>query len=101
MHLLRSKVGDKRLRALIGAYLRAPMQEADGSKVKRWKGTPQGGPMSPLLANIYLDPLDKELEKRGVSFDSVAASRLLHPFGAAGWQSVSAPAGGLGCPLRG
>jgi len=68
MHLLRSKVGDKRLRALIGAYLRAPMQEADGSKAKRWKGTPQGGPLSPLLANVYLDPLDKELEKRGVSF---------------------------------
>lgn len=68
MHLLRGKIGDKKLRALIGAYLRAPMQEADGSKVKRWKGTPQGGPLSPLLANIYLDPLDKELEKRGVSF---------------------------------
>jgi RNA-directed DNA polymerase len=68
MHQLRGKIGDKRLRALIGAYLRAPMQYADGSKVKRWKGTPQGGPLSPLLANIYLDPLDKELEKRGVSF---------------------------------
>lgn len=68
MHLLRSKIEDKRLRALIGAYLRAPMQQADGSKVKRWQGTPQGGPLSPLLANIYLDPLDKELEKRGVSF---------------------------------
>ncbi len=68
MHLLRGRVGDKRLRALIGAYLRAPMQESDGRKVKRWKGTPQGGPLSPLLANIYLDPLDKELEKRGVSF---------------------------------
>lgn len=68
MHLLRSKIEDKKLRALIGAYLRAPMQEADGSKAKRWKGTPQGGPLSPLLANIYLDPLDKELEKRGLSF---------------------------------
>jgi RNA-directed DNA polymerase len=71
MHLLRGRVGDKRLRALIGAYLRAPMQESDGSKVKRWKGTPQGGPLSPLLADIYLDPLDKELEKRGL--------RLLRP----------------------
>ncbi len=68
MHLLRSNVEDKSLRALIGAYLRAPMQNADGSKVKRSKGTPQGGPISPLLANIYLHPLDKELEKRGVSF---------------------------------
>ena len=44
------------------------MQEADGSKRTRTKGTPQGGPLSPLLANIYLDPLDKELEKRGVAF---------------------------------
>lgn len=68
MHQLRGRVEDKSLRALIGAYLRAPIQNADGSKTKRWKGTPQGGPLSPLLANIYLDPLDKELEKRGVSF---------------------------------
>jgi RNA-directed DNA polymerase len=68
MHLLRGRIEDKRLRALIGAYLRAPMQHRDGRKEKRWKGTPQGGPLSPLLANIYLDPLDKELEKRGVSF---------------------------------
>jgi len=44
------------------------MQHPDGSKSKRWKGTPQGGPPSPLPANIHLDPLDKELEKRGVSF---------------------------------
>lgn len=68
MHRLRGKVLDKRLRTLIGAYLRAPVKLACGGKEKRWKGTPQGGPLSPLLANIYLDPLDKELEKRGVSF---------------------------------
>jgi len=42
MHLLRGKIEDKRMRALIGAYLRAPMQHPDGSKRKRWKGTPQG-----------------------------------------------------------
>src|SRR5690606_36193050 len=68
MHLLRGRIKDRRLRALIGAYLRAPMQHPDGRRAKRWKGTPQGGPLSPLLANICLDPLDKELEKRGVSF---------------------------------
>lgn len=68
MHRLRGRIGDKRLRTLIGAYLRAPMQAADGSKTKRWKGTPQGSPLSPLLANIYLDPLDKEMEKRGLAF---------------------------------
>jgi len=68
MHLLRQKIEDKALRTLIGAYLRAPRQQPDGSREKRWKGTPQGGPLSPLLANIYLDPLDKELEKRGGAF---------------------------------
>jgi RNA-directed DNA polymerase len=68
MHLVRQKVKEKRLLRLIGDYLRAPMAGPDGSKRKRTKGTPQGGPLSPLLANIYLDPLDKELEGRGVSF---------------------------------
>jgi len=62
------KVRDKRLLRLIGDYLRAPMRQPDGSQQKRLKGTPQGGPLSPLLANIYLDPLDKELERRGLSF---------------------------------
>jgi RNA-directed DNA polymerase len=68
MHRVGQKVRDKRLLRLIGDYLRAPIQQADGSQTERRKGTPQGGPLSPLLANIYLDPLDKELEKRGLSF---------------------------------
>lgn len=68
MTMLGRKVRDKRLLALIAKYLKAPMQKADGSKEARRAGTPQGGPLSPLLANIYLDPLDKELEKRGLSF---------------------------------
>jgi len=68
MDLVGRKVSDKVLKQLIGRYLKAPMQAADGTKSKRQKGTPQGGPLSPLLANIYLDPLDKELEQRGVSF---------------------------------
>jgi group II intron reverse transcriptase/maturase len=68
MRLVGRKVRDKRLLKLIGNYLRAPMQEPDGSRQKRAKGTPQGGPLSPLLANIYLDELDKELEARGLSF---------------------------------
>jgi group II intron reverse transcriptase/maturase len=61
------KVRDKRVLRLIGRYLRAPM-ERDGQRIKRNQGTPQGGPLSPLLANIYLDELDKELESRGLSF---------------------------------
>lgn len=68
MTMLGRKVRDKVLLALIAKYLKAPMQKADGSKESRRAGTPQGGPLSPLLANIYLDPLDKELEKRGLSF---------------------------------
>lgn len=68
MRLVGQKVRDKRLLRLIGNYLRAPMQTRDGCRQKRQKGTPQGGPLSPLLANIYLDALDKELEHRGLSF---------------------------------
>lgn len=68
MHRLRGKVMDKGLRALIGAYLRAPVQQPGKAGIKRTRGVPQGGPLSPLLANIYLDPLDRELEQRGVSF---------------------------------
>ena len=68
MRLVALKVRDKRLLRLIGRYLRAAMQFPDRSREKRTKGTPQGGPLSPLLANIYLDPLDKEMEARGLSF---------------------------------
>jgi RNA-directed DNA polymerase len=68
MHRVGQKIRDKRLLRLIGDCLRAPLQAGDGRKTKRTKGTPQGGPLSPLLANIYLDPLDKELERRGLSF---------------------------------
>ncbi len=68
MRFVGRKVRDKRLLKLIGGYLRAPMSREDGSRQARRKGTPQGGPLSPLLANIYLDPLDVELEKRGLAF---------------------------------
>jgi group II intron reverse transcriptase/maturase len=68
MTMVGRKVRDKALLRLIGEYLRAPMQHSDGSRQARKAGTPQGGPLSPLLANIYLDPLDKELESRGVAF---------------------------------
>ena len=68
MRAVACQVRDKPLLRLIGDYLRAPMQEPDGNKRARHSGTPQGGPLSPLLANIYLHPLDVELEKRGVAF---------------------------------
>jgi group II intron reverse transcriptase/maturase len=67
MRMVAEKVTDKRVLKLIGKYLRAGVLEE--GKVKRGsKGTPQGGPLSPLLGNIYLDALDKELERREVAF---------------------------------
>jgi RNA-directed DNA polymerase len=61
------KVKDKRLLKLIGLYLRAGVIDNQFFLESR-EGVPQGGPLSPLLANIMLDPLDKELEKRGHQF---------------------------------
>ena len=63
------KVRDKRLLGLIGSFLRAGMARAgERSVAARTKGTPQGGPLSPLLANIYLDRFDQEMEARGLTF---------------------------------
>ncbi len=67
MHFVGRKVRDKRVLALIGKYLRAGV-EVNGRLEKTRLGVPQGGPLSPLLANILLDHLDKELEKRGHKF---------------------------------
>jgi len=61
------KVRDKRLLALIGHYLRAGVS-LEGIIQPSDIGTPQGGPLSPLLANILLDDLDRELERRGHRF---------------------------------
>lgn len=68
MNMISPHVSDKRVLRLIGRYLRAPIRHADGSQEKRLQGTPQGGPLSPLLANIYLGPLDRELEHREIAF---------------------------------
>jgi group II intron reverse transcriptase/maturase len=57
-------VSDKRMLQLIGRFLRAGVILPEGCHVRSTEGTPQGGPLSPVLANIYLDQLDKELEKR-------------------------------------
>lgn len=67
MTLLGHKVKNKRLLKLIMRYLRAGVIDNQFYSESR-EGVPQGGPLSPLLANIMLDPLDKELEKRGHSF---------------------------------
>ncbi len=64
---LRKRISDRRVIHLIDRYLRAGMM-ANGIEETRTKGTPQGSPLSPLLSNIVLDELDKELETRGHRF---------------------------------
>jgi RNA-directed DNA polymerase len=61
------RIEDKRVLRLIRKYLQAGAM-VDGVVIARDEGTPQGGPLSPLLSNILLDDLDKELEERGHSF---------------------------------
>lgn len=67
MSRVERKVKDKRVIKLIRRYLQAGVME-DGLTRATSKGTPQGGPLSPLLSNILLDDLDKELERRGSAF---------------------------------
>ena len=67
MSKLAAKIGDARVLKLIRRYLEAGMM-AGGLVQPRTEGTPQGGPLSPLLSNILLRDLDKELERRGHTF---------------------------------
>jgi RNA-directed DNA polymerase len=67
MGRIAKRVKDKRVLKLIRAYLNAGLMK-DGVVIPKTEGTPQGGPLSPLLSNIMLDDLDKELEKRGHRF---------------------------------
>jgi RNA-directed DNA polymerase len=67
MSRLARRIRDKRLLGIIRRFLEAGMMQK-GVCSERYEGTPQGGPLSPLLANILLDDLDRELEKRGHRF---------------------------------
>ena len=67
MARLARHVGDKRLLRIVRRFLQAGMMH-NGVLTERKEGTPQGGPLSPLLANLLLDDLDKELERRGHRF---------------------------------
>jgi len=67
MSRLGSRIRDKRVLKLIGRFLRSGVM-SEGLCEATEEGTPQGGPLSPLLSNIVLDELDKELEKRGLQF---------------------------------
>jgi RNA-directed DNA polymerase len=77
MAQLRRKVKDRRVLALIRRYLTAGVVMPDGAVERTPQGVPQGGPLSPLLANIVLDPLDQELERRGHSFARYADDFLV------------------------
>ena len=107
-------IGDKAVMKLLGKFLRAGVVMPEGLEVSSEEGTPQGGPISPLLANIYLDSLDKELEKRGLRFaryaddcniyvgSQAAAKRVMDSL--SGWikrhlrLEVSASKSGVGRP---
>jgi RNA-directed DNA polymerase len=67
MSRLARRIGDKRLLKIIRRFLQAGMMQ-HGVCVERYEGTPQGSPLSPLLANLLLDDLDQELERRGHKF---------------------------------
>jgi group II intron reverse transcriptase/maturase len=68
MSRLAERVHDTRLLVLVGRMLKASVVLPDGVKVSTEEGVPQGGPLSPLLSNIVLDELDRELERRGHRF---------------------------------
>lgn len=67
MGRLAQRIEDRRILGLIRRYLNAGVM-ANGVVVERYEGTPQGGPLSPLLANVLLDEVDKQLEQRGHAF---------------------------------
>jgi RNA-directed DNA polymerase len=68
MHRVRKRVTDRRVVTVIHRFLKAGVFTLEGMVEPTGEGTPQGGPLSPLLANLLLDDLDRELEKRGHRF---------------------------------
>jgi RNA-directed DNA polymerase len=77
MGQLREKIRDRKVLGLIRRYLQAGVVLPEGTREATPQGVPQGGPLSPLLANITLDPLDKELERRGHRFARYADDFLV------------------------
>jgi group II intron reverse transcriptase/maturase len=82
MGRLARRISDKRILGLLRRYLQAGVM-VNGVVQERYEGTPQGGPLSPLLSNILLDELDQELERRGHRFcryadDCVPRAHLIY-----------------------
>jgi len=90
MGQLREKIRDPLVLRLIRRYLTAGVVLPDGTREATPQGVPQGGPLSPLLANITLDPLDKELERRGHRFARYADDFLVMVKSAAAAERVMA-----------
>ncbi len=76
LQLLSERIKDGRVISLIHKFLRAPVLE-DGKSTPNTIGTPQGGPISPILANIMLNELDKKLEERGHPFVRYADDMMI------------------------
>ncbi len=77
MHLIGKKIRDKMVLRLIGRYLRAGILDKEGNILPTTIGTPQGGPLSPLLSNILLDQFDKELERQNLHFARYADDAII------------------------
>jgi retron-type reverse transcriptase len=65
---LGQRIADSRILKLIRQMLKANVVMPDGTRVSTDEGTPQGGPLSPLLSNVVLDEFDRELQRRGLRF---------------------------------
>ena len=90
MGQLREKIPDRKVLGLIRRYLQAGVVLPNGTREATPQGVPQGGPLSPLLANITLDPLDKELERRGHRYARYADDFLVMVKSAKAAQRVMA-----------
>ncbi len=77
MNQVSKKISDKSVLKLIGKHLRAGIQDKTGNKQQTLVGTPQGGPLSPLLSNILLDKFDKDLERKKLPFVRYADDVLI------------------------
>lgn len=89
MSRLARRIGDKRLLKIIRRFLEAGMMK-NGVCIVGYEGTPQGGPLSPLLANLLLDELDEELEKRGHRFCRYADDCNIYVYSRAAGERVMA-----------